>query len=167
MPAVVLGRPPMVPVGVAVPASVWAGVVGADVARLEAVAPGAHAPVPEPTKLHAVGAPQDVERHAAARMDAVSREVPVGAAGLKPEAVLGGDAPEHPRELVHVLHRKRHELGYVEAQTLHDDDPLAANTLDYQNRVRLQPNESAGYDAAAGVVRVLLPAVSWTVLHIS
>ena len=59
------------------------------------------------------------------------------------------------------------EPAFVEAQTLHDDDPLAANTLDYQNRVRLQPNESAGYDAAASVVRVLLPAVSWTVLHIS
>lgn len=116
MPEVVLGRPPMVPVGVAVPAPVRAGVIGADVARLEAVAPGAHAPVPERTELHAVGAPKDVERHAAARVNAVAREVPAGPAGLKPEAVLGRNGAEHPREVVHVLHGERHELGHVEAQ---------------------------------------------------
>lgn len=130
MPAVVLGRPPMVPVGVAVPAPVRAGVIGADVARLEAVAPGAHAPVPERTELHAVGAPEDVERHAAARVNAVAREVPVGPAGLKPEAVLGRNGAEHPREVVHVLHGERHELGHVEAQLpvhLHEGEDAAVH----------------------------------------
>ena len=54
----------------------------------------------------------------------------------------------------------------VEAQTLHDDDLFAANTLDDQNRVTPHANESAAYDAETGTVRVSLPPVSWTALHI-
>ena len=54
----------------------------------------------------------------------------------------------------------------VEAQTLHDDDLFAANTLYDQNRVTPHANGSAMYDAESGVVRVSLPPVSWTALHI-
>ena len=50
----------------------------------------------------------------------------------------------------------------VEAQTLHDDDLFAANTLYDQNRVTPHANGSAMYDAESGVVRVSLPPVSWT-----
>ena len=48
----------------------------------------------------------------------------------------------------------------VEAQTLHDDDLFAANTLYDQNRVTPHANGSAMYDAESGVVRVSLPPVS-------
>ncbi|KAB7129514.1 alpha-L-arabinofuranosidase, partial [Bifidobacterium longum] len=48
----------------------------------------------------------------------------------------------------------------------HDDDLFAANTLYDQNRVTPHANGSAMYDAESGVVRVSLPPVSWTALHI-
>jgi len=48
----------------------------------------------------------------------------------------------------------------VEALTLHDDDPDAANTLDAPGRVSLKPNPSARIDAAQ--LAVELPPVSWT-----
>ena len=58
----------------------------------------------------------------------------------------------------------------VDARTLHDDDINARNVLDDQDRVTLQPNptvrvefDSAGTTAS---VRVTLPSVSWTALHI-
>ena len=41
-----------------------------------------------------------------------------------------------------------------------------ANTLYDQNRVTPHANGSAMYDAESGVVRVSLPPVSWTALHI-
>ncbi|MBM6942184.1 alpha-L-arabinofuranosidase C-terminal domain-containing protein [Collinsella intestinalis] len=54
----------------------------------------------------------------------------------------------------------------VEATTLHDSDPLAANTLNDRERVAPYANDSAALDAASGTVRVTLPPISWTVLHI-
>ena len=54
----------------------------------------------------------------------------------------------------------------VDAQTLHDDDLFAANTRDDRDRVTLRANESAVYDAESGVIRVSLPPVSWTALHV-
>lgn len=56
--------------------------------------------------------------------------------------------------------------GEVEAITLHDDDVFAANTLADQNRVTPYANGTAAVDAEAGTVRVTLPPVSWTALHV-
>ncbi len=58
------------------------------------------------------------------------------------------------------------DFSEVCAQTLHDDDLDATNTLDDQNRVTLQPNESVGLDPATRTVTVVLPPVSWTAVHI-
>lgn len=55
----------------------------------------------------------------------------------------------------------------VDANTLHDGDLLAANTLDDHNRVTLHPNTTAVLDAANGTVRVTLPPVSWTAVHVA
>lgn len=57
-------------------------------------------------------------------------------------------------------------ISSVEAQTLHDDDLFAANTLENQNRVTLRANDSVTVDAQSGTVSISLPAVSWTALHI-
>ena len=54
----------------------------------------------------------------------------------------------------------------VEAQTLHDDDLWARNTLADQTRVTPRPNDTATLDAASGTVRVTLPPVSWTAIHV-
>ncbi|TPF96058.1 alpha-L-arabinofuranosidase [Bifidobacterium sp. UTCIF-39] len=58
----------------------------------------------------------------------------------------------------------------AEARTLHDDDINARNVLDDQNRVTLQPNPTVRVESdsagAAASVRVTLPPVSWTALHI-
>ena len=54
----------------------------------------------------------------------------------------------------------------VEATTLHDSDPFAANTLNDRERAAPYANDSAALDAASGTVRVTLPPISWTVLHI-
>ena len=55
----------------------------------------------------------------------------------------------------------------VEASTLHEDDLNAKNTLQDQNRVTLHANNSAVYDPDSGTVRVSLPPVSWTAVHVS
>jgi len=52
------------------------------------------------------------------------------------------------------------EVAIESAQTLHDEDPHAANTMRDQERVRLAPNLTARLDG--GVVRLTLPPVSWT-----
>ena len=54
----------------------------------------------------------------------------------------------------------------VEAQTLHEDDLLAKNTLEDQNRVVLHPNTTITSDVDTGTVRVTLPPVSWTAVHV-
>lgn len=54
----------------------------------------------------------------------------------------------------------------VEAKTLHDADMFAANTLEHQDRVTPYANTTAALDAESGTVRVTLPPVSWTMLHI-
>lgn len=54
----------------------------------------------------------------------------------------------------------------IEAQTLHEDDILACNTLDDQNRVTLRANDSVAFDAASGTVRMTLPPVSWTAVRV-
>lgn len=54
----------------------------------------------------------------------------------------------------------------VEAQTLYDDDLWARNTLADQTRVTPHPNDTATLDAASGTVRVTLPPVSWTAIHV-
>ena len=60
----------------------------------------------------------------------------------------------------------RFALSAVEAQTLHEDDLLAKNTLEDQNRVVLHPNTTITSDADTGTVRVTLPPVSWTAVHV-
>lgn len=52
----------------------------------------------------------------------------------------------------------------VSAQTLHDDDLEARNTLEDPNRVTPYNNETASVDAEG--VHVSLPPVSWNVIHI-
>ena len=54
----------------------------------------------------------------------------------------------------------------IDATTLHDDDLFAANTLKDQERVVPHANGTATLDAASGTVRITLPPVSWTALHI-
>ena len=54
----------------------------------------------------------------------------------------------------------------VEANTLHDDDLFAANTLQDQERVVPHTNDTATLDAASGTIRITLPPVSWTALHV-
>lgn len=59
-------------------------------------------------------------------------------------------------------------LGDVEltsAESLHDDDIHAANTLEQPDRVGVRANESARL--SGGTVTVTLPAVSWTALTLS
>jgi alpha-N-arabinofuranosidase len=52
----------------------------------------------------------------------------------------------------------------VEHLTLADDDPLAANTVDDQNRVRPRVHGDATLDG--GRLRTTLPAISWNVLRV-
>lgn len=54
----------------------------------------------------------------------------------------------------------------VEAQTLHEDDILARNTLEAQDRVTLHPNDTVALDAATGTVHATLPPVSWTAINV-
>ncbi|OZG65648.1 arabinosylfuranosidase ArfA [Bifidobacterium eulemuris] len=58
------------------------------------------------------------------------------------------------------------ESAEIEAQTLHEDDILACNTLDDRNRVTLHANDTIAFDAASGTVRVTLPPVSWTAVRV-
>lgn len=60
-----------------------------------------------------------------------------------------------------------HVFSTIDANTLHDDDLLAVNTLDDHNRVTLHPNTTAVLDAANGTVRVTLPPVFWTAVHVA
>ena len=57
------------------------------------------------------------------------------------------------------------DVAVVEASTLADDDIYAANTLDNQERVALQPNESA--TISDGTLTIQLPAVSWTAIALA
>jgi alpha-N-arabinofuranosidase len=59
------------------------------------------------------------------------------------------------------------DFSHVTAQTLHDDDIYAKNTLGDQNRVTLHPNESVDLDADSKTVRLVLPPVSWTAVHVA
>lgn len=52
----------------------------------------------------------------------------------------------------------------VKAYTLHEDDLLAVNTLQDQNRVILHDNPTASIDTDGHQCSVALPAVSWTML---
>ena len=54
----------------------------------------------------------------------------------------------------------------IEAKTLHEDDILARNTLENQNRVTLHDNDTVAFDAESGTVRMTLPPVSWTAVHV-
>ena len=54
--------------------------------------------------------------------------------------------------------------GEVEAQSLHDDDIYAKNTLENQTRVALKSNDTVRVEGERHVT-VSLPPVSWTVLH--
>ncbi|HET8897110.1 MAG TPA: alpha-L-arabinofuranosidase C-terminal domain-containing protein, partial [Protaetiibacter sp.] len=53
----------------------------------------------------------------------------------------------------------------VSAQSLHDVDPDAANTLENPERVALQQNDSARI--ADGVLTIELPPISWTALELA
>jgi alpha-N-arabinofuranosidase len=53
----------------------------------------------------------------------------------------------------------------VSAQSLHDADPDAANTLEHPERVALQPNDTARL--ADGVLTIELPPISWTALELA
>ncbi|MGI5239739.1 alpha-N-arabinofuranosidase [Dactylosporangium sp. CA-139066] len=52
------------------------------------------------------------------------------------------------------------QVYVVDAQTLHDDDIHAKNTLDDPERVGLKPNTS--HSIGDGTLRITLPPVSWT-----
>ena len=105
-------------VGVAVLAAVGAGVVGADVAALYAVAAVPHALVLERAELHVVRSAQNIERHASRRVNAVARKVAVGPACLQVDAVLRGNLSHAACQLVHALLGEHHQLGHVEFDLL-------------------------------------------------
>ncbi|WEV46917.1 alpha-L-arabinofuranosidase [Bifidobacterium sp. ESL0690] len=54
----------------------------------------------------------------------------------------------------------------VTAQTLHDDDINAKNTREDQNRVALEENKTVSFNVDTETVKVTLPAVSWTAIHV-
>ncbi|WEV75268.1 alpha-L-arabinofuranosidase C-terminal domain-containing protein [Bifidobacterium sp. ESL0800] len=54
----------------------------------------------------------------------------------------------------------------VKAQTLHDDDIDAKNTLEHQTRVTPHANDTVSFDAQSGTVKLTLPAVSWTAIRV-
>lgn len=53
----------------------------------------------------------------------------------------------------------------VDVQTLHEDDPMVANTLQHQNNVVPYRNDSARIEA--DTVTVTLPPVSWSAIHVT
>ncbi len=57
------------------------------------------------------------------------------------------------------------EVAIGSAQTLHDDDIHAANTLGAPDRVGLRDNDSARLED--GVVAVTLPPASWTAVTLA
>ncbi|MDF7665801.1 alpha-L-arabinofuranosidase C-terminal domain-containing protein [Bifidobacterium sp. ESL0745] len=54
----------------------------------------------------------------------------------------------------------------VQALTLHDDDINARNTRNDQNRVTPQDNKTVTIFPKSGMVKITLPAVSWTAIHV-
>lgn len=56
------------------------------------------------------------------------------------------------------------DVSVISAQTLHDDDIHAQNTIDAPERVGMQENTSAR--VADGVISITLPAVSWTAVEV-
>ena len=52
----------------------------------------------------------------------------------------------------------------LDVRTLHDDDMLATNTVNHQDRVVPHPNDTASIQD--GMVTVTLPPVSWTAIHL-
>ena len=114
----VLERLARVLVGVAVFAAVETGVVRADVVRFDAVAARTDALVLELAEGDAVGAAEDVERHAAGRADAEARVIAVRAAGLDREAETGGGRAEEFRQLVPVGIVQRDDLRHIELDLL-------------------------------------------------
>lgn len=54
----------------------------------------------------------------------------------------------------------------LRAKTLHDDDPLAKNTQDNQNRVTLKDNDSVKLNSEKKVVTIHLPKDSWTIINL-
>lgn len=54
----------------------------------------------------------------------------------------------------------------IVVKTLHDDDPLAKNTENNTNRVILHENKSIKSNREHNKISVILPANSWTVIHI-
>ncbi|AKV55765.1 alpha-L-arabinosidase [Bifidobacterium actinocoloniiforme DSM 22766] len=59
--------------------------------------------------------------------------------------------------------------GYsrIEAQTLHDDDIQASNTLEAQDRVLPHPNTTARLTASGSQASIHLPPVSWSAIRLS
>jgi alpha-N-arabinofuranosidase len=53
----------------------------------------------------------------------------------------------------------------VDASTLHDADPDAANTLEEPERIALQPNKTARL--ADGLLTIELPPISWTAVELA
>lgn len=66
---------------------------------------------------------------------------------------------DEPVEIV-VDVRMLGDVALGSAESLHDDDIHAANTLADPDRVRLRPNDTARLDG--GELRITLPPVSWT-----
>ena len=89
-------------VGVAVFTAVQTGIIGADVPAFDAVAALPHAPVRKLFEGDPVGLSQDVQGAAAGSVDAITRIIPVGAAGLDENAVFFSDASQSAGQLVFV-----------------------------------------------------------------
>lgn len=79
--------------------------------------------------------------------------------------MLAPQAPAVAVEAVVVAGAHERAGALVSAQTLHDADPDAANTLENPDRVALQPTSSALL--ADGVLTIELPPISWTAIELS
>lgn len=117
-------------VRIAVAAAVRAAVVGANVAAFYTVAATALAFVFAGLERDAVRRAKHLERHAAARPDAIARPVDVCAAGLQQDAMRGGDASQPRGDAVHVVDAHDDELGHVEfelAVDFHEGEDAAVD----------------------------------------
>ena len=126
----VLGGLLVVLVGVAVAASVQAGLVLAYVAAFHAVAAFAGSLVLELAEGNAVRPANHVERQAARRMNSVSSEVAVRAAGLDVKPVPGGGLSKDAGKPVNLPVGERQKLRHVELEFpvhLHEAEYAAAD----------------------------------------
>jgi alpha-N-arabinofuranosidase len=94
-------------------------------------------------------------------VDAVATREPAGGAS----AVFLVNRSQDAAVTVTVDVRALGADSLVDASTLHDADPDAANTLEEPERIALQPNKTARL--ADGLLTIELPPISWTAVELA